>query len=252
MEIQLTERLTSGSAIHRNPTGWRLEIPAGAKGTYRLAQLDDYAHLAGRAFCWRPPVKVGLRARVSAPDLPGTWGFGFWNDPFGMSIGFGGNPRHLPALPETAWFFHASPPNSLALNDALPARGFFAGSIHSVIPGWIALAGLPALPLLAIRPLSRQLRRLANRHIHQQAVSIAADVTRWHEYTASRLHEGCSFGLDGETILQSPHPPSAPLGLVLWIDNQYAGWTPQGVVRFGTLDNPAAWLEIADLQISSG
>lgn len=252
MEIELSQRLTSGSTLTHNPQGWRLELPEGKKGTYRLAQLDDYSNLARRDLRWRPPLTVNLRARVSASDLPGTWGFGFWNDPFGLSLGFGGTAGRLPALPETAWFFHASPPNSLALNDALPAQGFFAGTIHSPSPGWFALAGLPALPLLMIRPISRLLRRAANHLIQEEAVSIPAEVTSWHEYAVIWLHEDCTLMLDGQTLLQSHYPPSAPLGLVLWIDNQYAGWSPQGQVRFGTLNNPAAWLEIADLQIRKG
>ena len=252
MEIDLSQRLTPGSTLTHGPNGWRLEIPEGAKKTYRLAQLDDYSNRARRDLRWKPPLSATLRARVSARDLPGTWGFGFWNDPFGLSLGFGGTPGRLPALPETTWFFHASPPNFLALNDALPAQGFFAGAIHSTSPGWFALAGLPALPLLAIRRTSRLLRRFANRFIHEEAVSIAADVTRWHEYTIQWLRDGSVFLMDGQTILRSSCSPSPPLGLVLWIDNQYAGWSPRGEIRFGTLNNPAAWLEVADLQIRPG
>jgi hypothetical protein len=217
-----------------------------------MAQLDDYAHTARRAFLWQPALTVQLRARVSAPDLPGTWGFGLWNDPFGLSIGFGGSPRRLPTFPETAWFFHASPPNSLALDDRLPAQGFFAGSFHSALHGGFALASLPALPLLAIRPLSRQLRHFASRIIREEAVSIPVDVTRWHEYHLQWLHEGCIFKVDGQTILQSRCTPSAPLGLVLWIDNQYAGWSSRGEIRYGTLNNTEAWLEVENLQIGKG
>jgi len=58
-----------------------------------------------------PPCTFSLHARLSGTDLPGTWGFGLWNDPFGLSLGFGGQAARLPALPQAAWFMHASPPN---------------------------------------------------------------------------------------------------------------------------------------------
>jgi len=69
---------------------WRLEFPPGPQGRYRLAQLDDYSHQSRKSFPWQPPVTLSLQARVSAPALPGTWGFGLWNDPFSLSLGFGG------------------------------------------------------------------------------------------------------------------------------------------------------------------
>jgi len=38
---------------------------------------------------------------------------------------------------------------------------------------------------------------------------------------------------------------------VAWIDNQYAKWTPDGHIGFGTLANPdAAWLEIKSLEMT--
>jgi hypothetical protein len=38
--------------------------------------------------------------------------------------------------------------------------------------------------------------------------------------------------------------------LVIWIDNQYAAFTPQGQVRFGLEATPPAWLEIRGLRIA--
>jgi hypothetical protein len=37
--------------------------------------------------------------------------------------------------------------------------------------------------------------------------------------------------------------------LVIWIDNQFAAWTPEGRVNNGTLENPAAWMEIERLDV---
>src|SRR3989337_439211 len=83
--------------------GQRLSIPAGAAGQYRLAQLDDTQNRTRQNFLWQARCTLELRARVSADDLPGTWGFGLWNDPFTASLGLGGGTRQLPALPDAGW-----------------------------------------------------------------------------------------------------------------------------------------------------
>jgi hypothetical protein len=251
MEIELDPHLASGGSTRRTSSGWRLEIPAGRPRTFRLAQLDDYSHLARRHFFHTMPVTVRLRARLSGADLPGTWGFGFWNDPFGLSIGFGGNPVRLPALPQTAWFMHASWPNWLSFQEEsanTPANGFFAGIYRSPrLPSLLFLPGLLASPLLVIRPISRFLRRLASRIIRHEAVPVSMDVTAWHEYSIEWLCDTCVFYVDGVAILKTSCSPRPPLGLVLWIDNQFANWTPKGRLGYGTLENSNAWIEIDEL-----
>ena len=251
MIIGLKPRCTPGAALTRIADGWRLEIPAGKKGAYRLAQLDDYTTISRRHFPHTPPLILSLCARVSASNLPGTWGFGLWNDPFGFSLGFGGTAGRLPVLPNAAWFFHASPPNWLAVHDEIPAQGFFAGMIQSPsLPSLLVAPGLLVAPLLTIRPFSRLLRRLASRRLQQDAVAITVDDTVWHQYSFIWLRAGLSFKIDGETILQTAIAPSPPLGLVIWIDNQFAAWTPQGRLAAGTLENPAAWLDIGSVEIN--
>jgi hypothetical protein len=258
MEFELSPRQAGGGKLYRTPGGWRLEMPAGLSRTYRLAQIDDYARTTRRHLRHAPPIILGLRARLSGTNLPGTWGFGLWNDPLGLSLGSGGEPARLPALPQTAWFMHASPPNWLSLQSdpasasdmPIPANGFFAGTFRSPpIPSLLILPGLLAFPLLPIRPISRLLRLLAGRVIRQDAVRVTQDVTQWHEYSITWLNEGCSFSMDGSEILSTSISPHPPLGLVIWIDNQFAAWTPEGYLRYGTLENPAAWLEIEDLTI---
>ena len=54
----------------------------------------------------------------------------------------------------------------------------------------------------------------------------------------------------GRHSLSTTCSPRPPLGLVLWIDNQFAAWTPKGQLGYGTLENPAAWLEMEKLDIS--
>jgi hypothetical protein len=227
---------------------WRLEIPAGKHGTYRLAQLDDYTALSRKHFQHSPPWTLSLQARISSSNLPGTWGFGLWNDPFGFSLGFGGIAGRFPVLPNAAWFFHASPLNWLSFRNGIPAHGFFAGTIRSPrLPSLLLAPALLALPLFALRPISRLMRKVAGQTVLQDSTTISTDVTRWHEYRITWLHELCEFKIDNETIVKTSISPHPPLGLVLWVDNQYAAWTPEGRLGYGMLDNPAACLELKSI-----
>lgn len=231
---------------------WRLQIPGGPGGRYRLAQLDDYGGLARSQFYWQPPMHLELRARVSDADLPGTWGFGLWNDPFTASLGLQGTARRLPALPETTWFFYASPPNHLAVHDTHPAQGFLAATFTSRrIPSWLLATGIPALPLLAWPVTARFLRRLARRFVTEDAAQLTVDPTQWHDYRLEWRADVAHFTVDDETCFTTAVAPRGPLGLVLWIDNQYAAFPPDGRLRFGTLANEPAWLELADVVVQT-
>jgi hypothetical protein len=199
-----------------------------------------------REFCWEPPLNLRLRARVSSDQISGTWGFGLWNDPFTASLGLGGMARRLPALPNTAWFFYASAPNYLSLRDDLPANGFLAATFRSPrIPTSLILPGGLAAPFLLWPPAARLLRRLVRPFIRQSAHPLEMDVTAWHEYRLSWLPEAVEFWVDGVQVSQTPASPRGPLGLVLWIDNQYAAFDPGGHLRFGRLPNAEeSWLEL--------
>jgi hypothetical protein len=227
-----------------------LQIPGGPSGRYRLAQLDDYGGLARSQFYWQPPLCLELRARVSDAALPGTWGFGLWNDPFTARLGLKGTARRFPALPEAAWFFYASPPNYLAVHDAHPAQGFLAATFASrSIRPWLLATGVPVLPLLAWPVTARLLRRLARHFVAEDAVQLTVDPTQWHDYRLEWRADAARFAMDGETCFTTTITPRGPLGLVLWIDNQYAAFPPDGRLRFGTLPNEPAWLELADMNI---
>ncbi len=60
-----------------------------------LPNLMTIRKLREASFLLRPPIRLSLSARTSSNSIPGTWGFGLWNDPFGLSLGFGGNPFRL-------------------------------------------------------------------------------------------------------------------------------------------------------------
>src|SRR5262245_52387063 len=107
---KLIPRHTLNASVEQISRGnkYRLSIPAGPANKYRLSQLDDYTKTPRSKFPLSSPLTLNVSARVSSESIPGTWGFGLWNDPFGLSLGFGGNPFRLPALPNAVWFFGAS------------------------------------------------------------------------------------------------------------------------------------------------
>lgn len=224
---------------------YRLSIPAGKADKYRLAQLDDYTKIKRGQFSLRPPIGLSVSARASTESIPGTWGFGLWNDPFGLSPGFGGNPFQLPALPNAVWFFGASTESYLSFRDDKPAQGFLAQTFHSprvhplLIPAGLAL------------PFSRKTtRRLMGRVIGEDGVRLRVDITQWHRYRLDWREDRVSFEVDDAPVFESTVSPIPPLGLVIWIDNQYAAFTPQGKIGFGVLENPEpAWLEVKDIEI---
>jgi hypothetical protein len=252
MDRNLTARKTDQSSVIKlAEKHWRLEIPSGEKGSYRLAQLDDYGTLPRRDFPWKAPFRMKLRARASTVSSPGTWGFGLWNNPFGMAILSGAEILRLPALPNTAWFFFASKENYLSLRNDLPANGALAGVFRSVrAPAPLLALGAPGLPLLLLPPAARLLRRLGRLLVKEMSVPLDLDPCEWHQYEIAWLETGTTFSVDGQAVLESGLSPLGPLGLVLWIDNQYAAVRPSGQVSFGTLPNPeATWVEIAGLEI---
>jgi hypothetical protein len=247
---KLTSFQTPGARVDEIQRGWRLSIPAGNADKYRNAQLYDYARLSRRRFPHRIPLTLNLFARTSSDSIPGTWGFGLWNDPFGLSLGYGGNPFRLPALPNAAWFFGASKENYLSFKEgrthrSAPTNGFMAQTFRSpkfhplLIPAGLAL------------PFSRKAaRKMLGKIIGEDGVALGSNPTEWHRYSLTWEERRVSFEVDGVEVFASPVSPNPPLGLVIWIDNQYAAFTPEGKIGFGVLANPEpAWLEIRDLEI---
>ena len=248
--MKITPRYSTGACVTPLPNGWRLETPAGEASAYRLAQLDNYTQLPRRQFPSRPPLSLSLRARASGISIAGTWGFGLWNDPFGMSLGFGGNPFRLPTLPNAIWFFHASEENWLSFSDK-PGNGFLPQVFRSpnIPSGLLVLSAIPILPLLATRKTRRWLRGIAHYIVREDGIRLSLDLSEWHTYKLEWSPNRSAFWVDETLIQESPVSPIPPLGLVIWLDNQYAAFTPEGKVGFGVLKNEAAWLEIEDLRL---
>src|SRR5215212_2742410 len=261
MRHSVTPRFTRGAKVddisQDDRQMYRLSIPAGKADNYRLAQVDDYAQSVRSRFPLQFPMSLSLLARTSSNDISGTWGFGLWNDPFGLSLGFGGNPFRLPTMPNAAWFFGASKESYLSFKDTSntgldgtsrpsTANGFLAQTFRSprfhpaLIPAGFAL------------PFSRKrARQLLGRVIDEEGVALHVEVTQWHKYRLDWREERVSFEVDNVQVFESNVSPNPPLGLVIWIDNQYAAFTPEGKIGFGVLENPEpAWLEIKDIDVS--
>ena len=235
--------LLGGGEVVVEGDRWRLRVPPAGTTSYSDAQLLDYAGLARSRFPWRPPLALSLRARMS-PNVRGTAGFGFWNNPIGG----------MPALPRAAWFLLASPPSQMELADGVPGQGWKAATIDAGRPAALAWAPLAPTVLLACR-LPAPRRRIWPRVQRALGVSEAllpVDGSAWHRYDLFWLRDRAVFGVDGREVLVAPVAPRGPLGLVIWIDNQWARVTPAGSFGWGLLDVPQEqWLECEDVRIIS-
>jgi hypothetical protein len=237
-----------GGGLLRTPEGLRFVNPPGTGRRYCNAQLDDYQGLARRDFLWRPPLYLRVTARFSHPagQLLGTAGFGFWNDPFWMT------GRRIPARPAACWFFYASPPSDMALAAGIPGAGWKAATLDARPPG--AAAHLPlltlALPLLRSRRLHARLWPRFQRALRIAEAPIAADMTGWQEYELVWEQESVHFAVNGAALLTAP-APAGPLGLVVWLDNQWLVARPDGRLGGGLLGREEGqWMEIGRLEMN--
>jgi hypothetical protein len=241
-ELRMKAWATPNANVESIQNGWRLRIPKGDSLHYRDAQLDDYSPLPRHKFPHHS-LSLSLRARASSNSIPGTWGFGAWNDPFGLSLGFGGSPFRSPALPNAVWFFSASEENHLSFQDNRPAQGFIAQTFRS--PKFHPLL----IPAGLVFPFSRKTtRKILGKVIEEDSIALSVDVTQWHGYKLEWRSKRVGFYVDDIQVFESPVCPKPPLGVIIWIDNQYAAFTPEGRLAFGVLDGEDGWLEIEGLE----
>ncbi len=234
-------------------TCFHLDVNDGQR--YSDAQIDDYHH--DGHFGWRPPVQMIVRARFSHSQdgLKGTAGFGFWNDPFGMTK-MGQCGHCLPRLrfPQAVWFFFASPPSDMALAMGVPGFGWKAATIDAGRARAKVLLPLAPLGMLACRwkwgyeriwPMAQHVLK-----IDESLLAVRMD--EWHEYRLEWGREIVRFHVDGAERFCSRYAPRGPLGFVAWIDNQYMVATPQGLVGNGVIATDEEWMEMASLEILQG
>jgi hypothetical protein len=216
-----------GDAQLTQPTPGTWSLQVHSDGTrYSNAQLDDYHHRARAHYPWRPPVRLRLQARLQG-DLRGTFGFGFWNAPYSPLAS-----RSI-ALPASAWFFGNGMGN-LAWMPASHATGFKAATLNTRRPQALALAPLSPLLMLANRwprwyaSVWPRLQPALGLSEHMLAVD-----TVWHDYQLDWTPHGLQWWVDGVRVHQVAGAPSGPLGLCIWIDNQWLTATPTGKFGWG-------------------
>lgn len=225
--LPLQQFSLGGGLIEATPHGWDLVLPPISHDDYGDAQLHDYAGIPRARYPWRPPLMLSLKARLSS-QLQGTAGFGFWNNPLGK----------VPALPQATWFFFASPPSAMELADGVPGSGWKAATIDAGRKAALVWAPLAPLVMLACRRLSwrRRLWPYVQRALAIAETPVTIDRTAWHDYQIFWLRDRVLFGIDGHLILTCPAAPRGPLGLVIWVDNQWARVMPSGSLGWGLLD----------------
>ena len=239
--------VNGGGEIETIPSGWKLSIPKGPRGQYRLSQIDNYKGLSRNKYPINLNTKVSAQLKASSKDSPGTWGFGLWNDPFGIKVAFGGQ-RRLPQGPNAAWFFFPAAENHLTFSNANYVNEAHAGifSTKQKLGKLIALS-----PLILWASGSKWLRSQFSKRIQEDGQSLDIDVSKWHSYELEYRKDNIRFQIDGNEVFNSNIRIKTPLGLVIWIDNQYTAWLPNGKLKYGTLANEDFWLEIKDLDVQT-
>lgn len=251
-----TQTCIGGGELSVRNSVLHMGFPATQQGHYTDAQIDDYGGLVRSAFPWRPPLRMEVRSRASLPAalpgcalestdiLRGTAGFGFWNYPFSVR-------GDVLMLPESIWFFYASPPSNIALVPGVPGWGWKAQVVHSMRAE--ALASLVPTAVTTVwgrvtgntQSAARWMQRLSG----ASEALLPVAMTEWHTYSLEWRESEATFWVDEALVLRVPHPPTRPLGFVAWLDNQYAIATPRGVLRFGTVSSTAQWLTIDSVKI---
>ncbi len=221
--------------MQQSEDGCLLSLPPIPRG-YADAQIDDTQGLSRRRLRWTPPLRLVIRARVEPASPAGTWGFGFWNDPFSMSLGQGGAARRWPCGPRALWFFYASPPNEFGFTAGL-RNGWRAMSIDTpeIHPFVLTPAALAAAALAQLPVVRRPVIRLALNQVTASEARLPGPGTDLHEYDLAWEAGAATFRVDGDVVLRTECPPTSPLGFIAWIDNQYAVATPERGLHFGTI-----------------
>ena len=243
--------IAGSGRVEATANGWRLLVSPSSG--YSDAQLDDTQGVARHALPHRPPLKLSLEARASVSTPPGTLGFGFWNDPFPALVGEAGARRLLPAMPQALWFFYGSPPSELPFAAGGAGSGWRAASLRS--PAWpgavVAALGAAAFAAMLVRPLRRTLIDLGWRAAEGAQSAPIAGLDSWRLYEIDWSEERARFAVDDRTVLEASDPPTEALGLVIWIDNQWAAFSVGLGLRFGILPHaPEASLEIRSLRLN--
>ena len=112
-------------------------------------------------------------------------------------------------------------------------------------------AALGALALAQIPGPRRWVMTRALRAAQAKETRLDASLDEWHEYGLRWMPRMAEVQVDGRQALTVEDPPRSPLGLVIWIDNQYAIASPENGFRFGIVPTAQEqWLEIEGLSLA--
>jgi hypothetical protein len=115
----------------------------------------------------------------------------------------------------------------------------------------MALA-MAAFPMLFWPWLAQKLRKGFPHWIAEDSFALDVDPDQWHSYSLVWERERVIFTVDGQ-IYETAISPQCPLGIVIWIDNQFAAFPPDGRLAYGTLANPhPSWLDIKGFSLETG
>jgi hypothetical protein len=162
----------------------------------------------------------------------------------------------MPALPRAIWFFYAAPPSNMKLDLNTPGWGWKAATIDAARWPFLALAPTApvAMPLMHIRSIYRRLWPIGQRAIGVCEQALATSMDDWHVYTIDWGRNVARFFVDGTPIFTCETPPRGPLGLVIWIDNQFMRVTPWGDFGYGVIDRPgrqSLWVDWLSVETRS-
>ena len=80
---------------------------------------------------------------------------------------------------------------------------------------------------------------------------INIQLTEPHIYQIDWLKDRVIFSIDDQTIHASPYSPHGKMGIVIWIDNQYAIVTPQGRFGWGLIEiSEPQWIDLYEWSIT--
>jgi hypothetical protein len=241
--VQLQDTHLGNGEVTHHADHIRLTLPTAEKGCYSNAQVNSPR---GAQVVYTPPVRLDVKAYAEG-QLKGTAGFGFWNEPFVPSQpGF--------RLPKAVWFFHASPPNNMALAKGVQGWGWKAATFNAA--RWQFLALLPTAPigflLMRIPTLYERLWAIGQAAIGVSEHLLPPEtIYSQHMYRIDWLRDQVMFYLDGKLLHQTRFSPGGKLSFIAWVDNQYAVVTPQGRFGWGLLESPTPQaLILSDLTIT--
>jgi hypothetical protein len=92
------------------------------------------------------------------------------------------------------------------------------------------------------------MRTIVSRLVRERSAALSLDPAGWHHYRLDWSPQRVVFRVDESVVLETSVAPRGPLGLVMWIDNQFAAWRPDGSLGWGVLPNPDSWLEIVNIE----